>query len=767
MKNDSIPAVLAPRKLPDAKAFLAEVRQAALDASWFQQTMRANEELRTCWWAGQSADGRKHGNANRAAKPWENAADHRVPMLLQLMGERTAVRTRAMRSARVSVKGRTVDDLKSAALLKQVVDYYLRTVMGRQVNEEAELWSNWSQNYGHAVLFVGWKTEKQLEERTVTLPELLQYAAAVAMQEAQQAAFAEGAELNEVQLAEIEQAATLRVMDELQTPEGRRGLAGMLLEMDPDLASMGRQGTAEAMRALGALQRGKEGVYLAPFTLSSAPYWEALQPYVDVFYPTETRKLSESRWVARVRWLDEVQLQAWAVQEGLDEDWLREVLKHPGKCLDLAGAAEWVLSAAGTRMSTRTEFSYSEQERKFQVMEIYWRAHTSYGVPALYRTIAHGKVQERFGKHEVCKYYHGRQPFFDLREEHWSKLLLDSRGVPELFGTAQMAVKTQWDSRTDAASMATVPPMKGPPGSSPPAIGPGIYVEDYRSGSVDWMRPPAPDSRSIEIERTILGRVNRFYGLMSEEVPEPLQILLQGTLSDKFLEAIQEVLTMTVQLIQQYTPDLLGARITGTDEYVSATREEIQGQFDIELEWDVRNLSLDWVQEKLDFYVKALMPLDNRGEIDRGQLLLLAAEAVDPLAARRIVRPRDQAQRQEREEEEAALSMIFTGGLPEFIVGTNHALRAQLMQDDLAKSPVRQNILALNEKVAAVWEDRLQRHLFQLEQEENAVVGVQGGSDPLRQSPLARLKAEGWRAFAPGAASAPEMADGRSEMGGN
>jgi len=751
--HDLIPALMAPRKMPDPKVFLAEVRQSVTDAGWFQSLMRDAEELRTCYWPGQKSDGRKHGTQNQRARPWENAADHRVPVLLQLMQERTAVRSRAMRAAKISITGRTVDDGARASLLEQVVKYYLGTLMGRQVHEETKLWSNWSQNYGHAVLFVGWKTERQLEERSVTLLELQQYAAAVAVAAAMQGAQAENAQLDESAVLEIEQAATLGVIVQLESPEGQTELAELLLEMDPDLAGMGRSGKAEALRAVKRLAAGREGEYLAPFTKCSAPYWEALQPYVDVFYPTETRKLQESRWVARVRWMDEVELRSWAAEEDLDEEWLRQVLKHPGRTVDIAGLAEWVLSASSTRMSTRPEgYGDASRPRNYQVMELYWRAQTTYGVPVLYRTVAHGMVQDRFGKHEVCKHYHGRQPFFDLREEHWSKLLLDSRGVPEIFGTAQHALKTQWDSRTDAASMATLPPMRGPAGSTPPAIGPGIFVEDYRSGSVDWMRPPTPDSRSIEIEQTVLTRLNRFYGLMSDQVPEPLQILMQGTLSDEFLSVVQEVMRVTVQLIQQYTPDLMGARITGTEEYVTATREEIQGMFDVEISWDVRDLSLEWVEKKIKLYTDMLMPLDNRGEIDRGQLMLLAAEAVDPLAARRIVRPRDQAQRQERDEEEAALSAIFSGGLPEFIVGTNHELRAQVMQEDLAKSPMRQDLLSVNANVAAVWEDRLQRHLFQLEQEQNKVVGIQGGSDPLRQSPLARLKANGWRAFAgPGA----------------
>jgi hypothetical protein len=745
----SIPAVLAPRAMPDPKAFLNEIQQSVHHANWFQQLMRENEEQRTCWWAGQSADGRKHSTQNSRARPWENAADHRVPVLLQLMKERTAVRKRAMKSAKLTIKGRTMDDQAKAALLKQVVEYHLKTEMGSEVGDEAEYWSNWSQNYGHSVLFVGWKTERQLEPRLLKLQNLQQFAAALELARVSRERLAAGAPLDQGDVPEIERVAMQAVLEKLETPQGRKELSEVVLQLDPDLQAMGRQGVAEIMRALNELRTAEEAEYLCSYLKTSRPEWEALQPYVDVFYPSQTKKVSESRWVVRVRWLDEVALRSWAADEGLNEDWLREVLKHPGKCMDMTGLADWVLSASGTRMGRQTiSYTQETQGRYYQIAEVYWRAFTSYGVPVLYRTIAHGMVQTGFGKHEVCRHYNGNQPFFDMREERWSKLLLDSRGVPEVFGTFQHAIKSQWDSRTDAASLSTVPPMTGPAGSRAPDIGPGVYVENYRSGSVEWMKPPPPDGRSIEIERTITTRLNRFYGLMSEDVPEPLQILIQGNLSDDFLESIKGVLMMTVQLIQQYTPDLKGARITGSDDYVTATRDEIQGMFDIEVDWDVKDLSLEWVEQKLTFYKDMLLPLDNRGLINREEMIRAGAEAVDPVAAKRFITPGAQVDARDTKEEEDALSAIFSGGLPKFVVGVNHELRSQIMQQDLAESPTRRRILEMNEDITRVWEDRLQRHLFQLEQDQNKIAGIQGGADPLRQSPLAQLKAQGWRAFA-------------------
>ena len=115
--KDTLPALLAPRQMPDPKVLLADLRDSVTNASWYQQQMRENEDLRVCWWPGQSKDGRKHGTPSAPARPFENAADHRVHLIQELMNERTAVRMKAVKSAKITIRGRSMDDQKKAALL--------------------------------------------------------------------------------------------------------------------------------------------------------------------------------------------------------------------------------------------------------------------------------------------------------------------------------------------------------------------------------------------------------------------------------------------------------------------------------------------------------------------------------------------------------------------------------------------------------------------------------------------------------------------------
>lgn len=743
-----LPSVLAPNAAPDITALITELHDAVNGTTWFQQSMRANEETRDCYWPGQRPDGRKHGTPTMAAKPWENAADHRVHLVTEVIKERTAIRQRAITTANVSVRGRNVEDIRKGSLLAKVVRYYLSQVQIWQADETKYL-SNWSQNDGHAVLYCGWRTRKQMEIREMARAEMLvtMLTAEVARLQAELG----GQELDEEQLAELQRLQMIALEEQFMAEGISETLVALVLQMVPELVAMGPLGRKEARRLVKELKQAEKAEYAVTDIKEAGLEWEALRAMVDVFYPSQTKKLRDARWIARARWMSEVELRAWAEEEDFDSTWLNEVLSKPGRALELNNVSDWVLGTSGTRFRNRVQVGFNDEDTKYyQIFEVYWKASNTVGVPVLYRSIVHGKVQ-KFAKHEVCRAYHGEYPFLELREEYDSKALLSSRGVPEVIGTYQSAIKVQWDSRSDAAALHNLPEMVIPIGAAVPTHrGPGTFMFANRGGVDPFkpLQPPTPDNRSVEIEGKIEARVGRLYGRMHPDVPEVLTMLFQQTLGNDTLELLQRLVRLSTTLIQQYSPPLTSARIAGTDEYVTMQdREEIQGQFDIETRWDSRDLNLEWVSQKLGFYKDMLLPLDNRGSVNREVLLRMAADAIDPTMADRIVPDEGQTQKREMDEEDAALSMIFTGGLPAFVTGVDHAGRAERMQTDLAQSPVRQQIMAANPQIRAVWEDRLQKHLFQGEQQTNKRVGIEGGSDPLRQSPLARLKQGGYQAM--------------------
>lgn len=538
---------------------------------------------------------------------------------------------------------------------------------------------------------------------------------------------------------------------------GRDRLAELLLTLDEGLAERGDAGMREARRAVKEVAATNEATYVSSFVRTSRPHWEALMPFVDVFYPAETcleDGLDSARWIARVQWLSGQQLREQAEIYGWDPAWVKEVLEnHRGRPKAFTegmhvkqGSVDWILSGAGIRWMEGTSLtttgttsgatvSASESEKNlFQIVRMWDRATTPDGLTAVYETVLHVDVPDKFAKRELLRHWDGQYPFVVMTCELNEKLLLQSRGLAELTRTPQDAIKAQWDSRTDMASMTTVPPWTGPPELAGTKMRPGMFIEQWRSGSVSAFQMPPPDNRSVEIERTIRASVDQLFGRKSEAVPDEVSMVRQQAEMDWFLQSVTRLVQLTARLVQQFMPPLTGARIMGTDEVVTATREEVRGSFDFSIAFDVRSLDLEWAKGMLEFINQQLVPLDHRSQIVKGPLLEFGFNILHPSLAATALRPADEAQRDEESATRQVLAEVFSGGTFDRAEDADHQTRAQVIVDEIQKSPMRQEMLRTNPQIRAVVVAMLKHHVESAKQyTENAMTGRMMAEDPLRQ----------------------------------
>lgn len=745
---------------------MREIESSVTDSATFYQRMEKNERTRQCQWDGKNGTGTKQDTAKQKARPWNGAADHEVHLAQEVLLQLTAQRTAAMVRGAMNVTPMEGTDAKASGQMKLVMRYYLETAMRSERLIQGSRWASWALRYGHAVLYIGWKTVKSMERREVRESELLEFVMAREIMRRQMAAQQPGAEpLPPVMDETLRANAELHVR-ELATVEE---LAKMLIEMKPDLAKRGKAAMGEALKCIKELRADTdnddgtdpEGHYFTSYVKEDRPVWEALRQGVDFFCPPETMhqdSFDDARWTARVRWVSAQQiLEAAAIHEW-DQEWVNEVITRcKGKSRmfsERTSGSPWALSGLGVGWTSGERRVLNAERNLYQIIEFYDRRVTEDGVECLYKTVLHPDVPKLVAKRELLPEWHGHQPFVPATNEQDECMLLANRGVPEIVFSAQKAVKAQWDSRTDAASLATVPPYTGPEGMEGVAsnIAPGAFIPEWRTGAVNVMKLPPPDGRSIEIEQTLRASVDRYFGLMSKTVPEPLSMLMGQSGVDWFLAAYSRAVALTAQLVQQRMPRLTGARITGTDIVFNATPEEVRGNYDFSVTFDVKALDIEWTKNILNFVSNTILPMDNRALIDRRVFIELGLNMVAPGLTDRAVRSDDAAQQSEIDDEQRQLSAIFSGGVPAFVVGGDHQSRADEMKRDLQSSPVRQHLMAQNEMIAAVWEDRLQKHLHQIMQQgSNKQAGIEGGSDPLKQSPMAKLKAEGWQGVMNGA----------------
>lgn len=739
------------------KATVEDIESAITDGSPFYVRMERNEQVRKCSWEGKSGTGRKKSTKQKPAKPWENAADHEVHLAQEVILQLTAARLAAVMRGNISVTPMEGTDSRASSQMRNVLRYYTETAMRTERLVQAARWASWALRYGHSVMYVSWKTLKRTEKVTFTEADVVKHVAALKVALLQGEKGSPQIMVDDTLQAEVEQEVA---------EASKNQIAGWLLQMFPQLRLRGKAADDEALKAAASMMANRKvnkdpydtapaaGYFFAAFVVEDRPTWEALRQGIDFFCPAETMfkdSFDDARWLARVRWLDHAQMREEGAARGWNQEWLLKVLTTcKGKSrmfTNRTSKTPWALSGAGIGYTARLSASLDAEKHLYQIVEYYDRRVTADGVQCLYKTILHPDVQDMVGERELLEDWHGHYPFVPTAAEMDEPMLLENRGIPEIVASPQSAIKTQWDSRDDMASLTTMPPWTGPEHLQGTPIYPGAFIPEWQSGAVTAFKLPPPDDRSIEIESTLRASVDRYFGLMSKNVPEALSMLLGQVGVDWFLASYNRVMALTAQLVQQRMPNLTGARITGTNVEFSATREDVRGLFDFSVRFDMRALDIEWMKQILGFVQSSILPMDNREIVNRRVFIEMGVNMIDPALTDRAVRSEEDASQEAENDEERALNMIFSGGLPEFIPGQDHATRARIMQEDLRRSPVRQQILAQNQLIADVWEDRLQKHLFQMEQEKNKIAGIQGGADPLRQSPLARLKAGGWQAM--------------------
>ncbi len=772
---------------------MEEIESAVVGAGAYYQRMQRNENTRQCMWPGKNGTGRKLNTETKSAKPWHGAADHEVRLAQEVLLQLTALSTAAVARGSMNVTPMEGTDVKAASQMKLVMRYYLETAMRGEKLIQTTRWASWARRYGHAVMYVGWKTVKALEKMPVLESELIEFRLAGLMAEAGMSEGATGSgdpvtlgagggESNPGPgsgdpgtLGGVPREVAMVVGEEMlrQAEEWVREyateeeLADQVLLMRPELRERRGEAKREALKCVKELRADKTsadptGHYFAVFLKENRPVWEALRQGIDFFCPAETQhqeSFDDARWLYRMRWMSIQQVREEGAVRGWDPQWVMEVTtKHTGKAQLFSlntTKTPWVMSGLGVGRAENIEAS------KFmvQIGELYERRTTLDGVQCLYKTVLHPDLHKSVAKRELLEDWHGHYPFVATTNEMDEPLLLDNMGVPEIVHSAQNAIKTQHDSRDDAASLTTLPPWTGPENLQGTVIAPGTFIPEWRNGSVRAFTLPPPDGRSIEIEETLRASVDRYFGLMSKAVPDALSQLLGQVGTDWFLTSYSRVIALTAQLVQQRMTPMTGARITGTSIVFDATREGVRGAFDFSVKFDVKSLDLEWFKSLMSFAQEAMTSFDQNNLTNKRVFLEMAYNMIDPGLADRALQTDDGAMQTEMNEMKRLLTEIFSGGVPDFVMGVDYATRAQVMVQDLQQSPVRQQIMQTVPQIAAVWQNYLQKLLAQVEQQgANKQAGIQGGGDPLKQSPLAQLKAGGWQAMMGGQTEAAAMA---------
>ena len=683
----------------DSKFWVGELTQAATDGGWFSATRGRNYDTRMALWDGQSSDGRKWAeNLGRNPFPWNGSSDSRIRLADLVCNRETQLCLTATFAARLQMMPIESSDAMARTAAESVMKWMLFQHCASDLRRELEIALNIRATYGLAVMGCFWKTTTRVEEKSISLEDLITMAA------------------------------------ETRDPAVESFIGAVLDPLQEDLAIEMAEQYAPGTGSAANIQKLREGgtvEYTQPYIFESKPEWTALEPFNDVLFPTATFDLQRAPWIARRELVTCEELEERTLTEGYPEEFYEQAERFKGASL-------WPIYSQQNH-NRRDSILWQDNRDLVEIWHVYSKeTDEETGATKVMCRIMHPNVS-LFAKEEISPYSHGEYPFIELPRERITRCLLESRGIPEIVSTMQAEIKTQRDYRTDRAGIAILPPMRVPAnrGKLDIILGPAVQIPERRPNEFGWMQPPPFDQGTIEIERAVRRDVNEYFGMAGEGVDPNYAALVQQHMVDRWLRDFKAILSQTYQLMQQYMLPVQILRVSGGQATpFQADRESIQGKFDLIVDWDAKNLDAEALGVKLDYISKAIVPMDVAGVIDRAGLVKFIMAAVDPNLADLLVRDPGPAAAIESNEEQLAYTKIAAGTEPELPTeGQNHQLRAQVLQGIIQANPAVQQRYQQDEIFRNMIDARLKGFNFQLQQQQNAQIGRQGTLPALQQAP--------------------------------
>lgn len=702
-------ARLEPRQKPDAKQFIQEIRDAVMTAQTlgvFEKINRAHM-TRRCLHEGQSDDGMRHG---QDVFPWDRAIDCRVPLADEIVTEHVRSRMASMRAGQVRIGPMNeIEDSGKAGTWDKVLRYY-RGLQKRSLQQHLKLFQTCVEEIGYGVIHVDWQDMKVLKPVETTVEEVVGFEARRRLAEVQEQN--PDMELPPDVQGMIAEQATVVVEQMIMDPAQQEAARELLLAMDPTMPE------SEARKLLPELRRKRMGTYYAPRGVGGCPKVRARIPWVDCGHATDLGTDGKCSWWFVAEWLSEVDFRIRCEQEGCADKWRDEVIaKAENKGItelmqSIITVPDWLLNGVGIGLS------YDRQQNQkapmFQVLTVYRMAVNEAGIPACYETMLNVHVPEIYGMHKVCNVT--ELPFVAEARES-AALMMQSRGIPEILLTDQLALKKLKDATTSMAELAAFPPYERAMGDGN-RIAPGMELPVKRNTGTSgtqsrFLQVPGVDAGALKAMEQTRMDANTLFARGSNVDPDTRRMFLEE-LGEAAVLSYEEVMRLLWLHIQAYVNEVTASRVAGQPVSLQATAEDLEGTADITVEFSAMALNQKTALELAD-YVTKLAGLDKSGRIDFGKAVELITRIFDPVLSDNIILPGEQAAAEIEKDEQAVIAAISAG---QYVTGrvNSPALRWQVLQQWLANPSTVQRLrsdppvyFAMLEHIKGLQQEKVQR----------------------------------------------------------
>jgi hypothetical protein len=689
-------------------ADLLDELTASLDASVAIRTQQARDfDTTFALWEGQTDDERqweKHKGKNKAF-PWEGASDARVFYADGLIAEQTRIGMAAFRRSRVQATALHSTEPEAAHQVQMLMQWLFYSHLRAETERETELALRYRQQYGAAIMHIGWDEQYRLVKKPIRLADLQ----AAAMQT-------------------LEKTGDRRMADTISTltdPLMDEPALAFLQALSPLLKPKAAQRVLKELRTEGKSELPDME------RISSLPKWRALRPFVDVFYPPASESCKTARWIAYRQFLNETQLRGMAITHGWDADFVEEAIKKgKGQTFDGTSRAD-IMKDVGKNVTRGPWMDNAENQH---LIELVWFYHLATDeeleMPCLFLTVFCPAVTETPAFHGPSPDAHGHYPFVEFPRERVDGAFMESRGVPQVAKGWQGQLKKQRDAFVNRSDINTIPPLitTGSLGKTNIVIGPGVQHPERRSGEIRWMQIPQAASDAANVTAMTEREADRYFGRMSEHTPATATQLAVEDLAGGFLVQLTECFNLSLALAQQWLPETTVQRVVGnTARPFKVSREEIQGRFDLRLTFSASDLDFENTIKKLDAWNKFILSADHVGAMNVTAYLEMAARQLDPDMAALLISDQQSADAGQITAAKTAWAQMCNGVEPDMMPsGQNYALQLQALEQ-LMQNPLNQQRLQVPD-TKLLFERYIAHLQFGMAQQENAQTGKVGVS---------------------------------------
>jgi len=692
--------------LPEVADLLAEYTRAG---QYGRERAQASEEVRFSFWESQSPDGKKHDAEDEQAFPWNHASDTRIRLADAIVNESADILVAAFNRAQFEARGIELQDAAAAGAISKTLEW-ARNGGIPDLSTEVDLAADYGQAKGWCILQVIWSRRIARRAVKVSLEQLA----------------ARWPELN------------LAILDPIREEEAIQAIQTLyplfVQSESPSLAEtdLGELKPARARKIVRALRADGETEVPIPYLHEDNPRVIALEPWEDVFVPPETTDLQRARAIFRVDWMNETELRAKVASDQWNEAWVDAVLTKSGQNSSVAADqnAQDILDAS---LGLTSEGANRDRRNLCEVVYAYTRGVDEDGVEQVRYTVfsphvigSVGTATPEYAVQGTLDYAHGKYPFVAYRREQAKRKLMASRGVPEIVMTWQQEKKAQRDAQVDRTSLSIVPPLLVPQRriSQIQRLGPAQRVGYQSKGEIEWMQPPPGNpAEAVELIREIDRESDEYFGRLGEGVDPVRAQTKQQRMVDQWLLCWVEVFRQVTALCSQYLSDEEWLEISGAPA-PERRFESLQRGRNWQFKFDVRELSTDYMVEKLKAIGANVLPLDAGGVVDRSKLVAQTLAWIDPSLARAVVSDQTAASQKLFKQVQDDFAQMALGNEVSMTQNDPTAPRQlEYARQIVTANPKYQQALAQDERFQQLTEQWGKNKEFSAQQERNKITG--------------------------------------------